>query len=60
MGADTKANTPGGGALEHSDLRLLEDGSERNGAFASDYVASETASERRGREWWESKRVKGR
>ena len=35
----------GGGALEVGDLRLVEDGSERSDALASDVVASETASE---------------
>ena len=45
MGADTKANILGGGALEHGDLRLLEDGGECSGALVSDFVASETASE---------------
>ena len=46
MGVDTKANTSrGGGALEVGDLRLLEDGSERNGALGSDAVVQETARE---------------
>ena len=45
MGADIKANTRGGGALQVSDLRLLEDGSERGGALVSDAVAPNTASE---------------
>ena len=41
-GADTKANTLGaGGALEHRDLGLLEDGSERGGALGSDLVVVE-------------------
>ena len=44
MGADTKANTWGGGALEVGDLRLLEDGSERRGALGSYAVDSEAAS----------------
>ena len=35
----------GGGALEVGDHRLLEDGGKRGGAFGSDVVASETASE---------------
>ena len=35
----------GGGALEHGDLRLLEDGGECSGALVSDLVASDTASE---------------
>ena len=48
MGADTKANTRGGGALEGGDLRLLEDSSEHGGALNSDVVAKKTASERRG------------
>ena len=43
MGADTKANTRGGGALEGGDLRLLEDSSEHGGALNSDVVAKETA-----------------
>ena len=34
----------GGGALEVGDLRLIEDGSKRNGALVSDGVASETVS----------------
>ena len=45
MGADMKANTQGGGALELGDLRLLEDCGERGGALGSDAVAFETASE---------------
>jgi hypothetical protein len=44
-GADTKANTRGGGALEVGDLRLLEDGRERGGALLSDVVVRDTASE---------------
>ena len=48
MGADTKANTRGGGALEIRDLCLLEDGSERRGALVSDRVAPETAKGGRG------------
>ena len=48
MGADTKANTRGRGALEVGDLRLLEDGSERSDALVSNPVVSETASERQG------------
>ena len=35
----------GGGALQVSDLCLLEDCGERRGALVSDAVASETASE---------------
>ena len=42
-GADTKANTRGRGALELGDLRLLEDGSERGGAFVSNAIEFETA-----------------
>ena len=42
-GADTKANTSGGGAHEVGDLCLLEDGSEYSDALISDAVASETA-----------------
>ena len=38
----------GGGAPEVGDHRLVEDGSERNGALVSDVVASETASEGQG------------
>ena len=48
MGADRKANSRGGGALEHRDSRLFEDGSERGGALVSDGVAMETAGEGRG------------
>ena len=46
MGADIKANTRGGGALELGDSRLFEDGSERGGALVSDVVASEPVNER--------------
>ena len=49
MGADTTANTRGGGALEGGDLRLLEDGGECGGASVSDVVAVETAKHGRGR-----------
>ena len=49
-GADTKANTTGGGALELGDSRLFEDGSERGGALFSDGVAMETAGEGRGKD----------
>ena len=49
MGADTKANTRGGGALERGDSRLFEDGSERGGALGSDKVVIEAAMHRRGR-----------
>ena len=49
MGADIKANTRGGGALELGDSRLLEDGGECGGAFVSDVVAVETAKHGRGR-----------
>ena len=45
MGADAKANTQGGGALEMGDLCLPENGSERGGALVSDVVVEETASE---------------
>ena len=48
MGADRKASTRGGGALELGDSRLFEDGSERGGALVSDGVATETAGEGRG------------
>ena len=47
---DTKANTPGCGAREVGDLRLLEDGRELAGALRSDFVALETARNGRGRE----------
>ena len=36
----------GGGALELSDPRLLEDGGERGGALVSDAVAADTASQK--------------
>ena len=42
-GADTTANTLGGGALEEGDVCLLEDGSECGGTLVSDVVAVETA-----------------
>ena len=43
-GADTKANTwGGGGAPDFGDIYLLEDGSECGGTLVSDAVASETA-----------------
>ena len=45
MGADTSERSGGGGALQLLDLRLLEDCGERRGAFGSDVVAPETASE---------------
>ena len=46
MGADTKANAiRDGGAPQVSDLRLVEDGSERSDALASKAVDIETASE---------------
>ena len=38
----------GGDALEHGDLRLLEDGSESGSALGSDGVAFETVSEGQG------------
>ena len=41
----TRKRTLWGGALEHGDLRLLEDGSERSGALSLYGVAFETASE---------------
>ena len=46
MGADTKANTWGGGSLEAGDPRLVEDGSKRNGAFVfvSDVIRTKTVS----------------
>jgi hypothetical protein len=47
MGADAKANTQGGSALEMGYHRLLEDGSERGGALGSDVVVEETADEGR-------------
>ena len=46
MGADTKANTRGRGALEVGDLRLLEDGGEHGGALGSNVVAGEAARDR--------------
>ena len=46
-GADTKANTGGGGALELGDSRLFEDGSEHGGAPVSDVVVADTAGEGR-------------
>ena len=45
MGADTKTNTLGRGALEIGDLRLLEDGSNRSDALVSNPVVSEPGSE---------------
>ena len=54
-GADTKANTRGGGALETGDRRLLEDGCERGGALDSDVIVPETA-----RDGWEQARVNRR
>ena len=45
MGADTKANTFGGGvALQVGDVCLVEDGSKRNDALGSDVVPTKTAS----------------
>ena len=44
VGADTKANTWGGGSLEAGDPRLVEDGSKRNGAFVSDVIRLKTVS----------------
>ena len=41
-GADAKANTIGGGALEVEIISLLEDGSERGGALVSDAVVPDT------------------
>ena len=59
-GADTKANTRGGGALEIGDDRLLEDGCERGRAINSDVVVTKTASEGRSEDGVrESSRVKG-
>ena len=46
MGADTQESTRGRGALEISDLRLLEDSSERGGALVPNLVANETARDR--------------
>eukprot|EP00964_Phaeocystis_antarctica_P038512 scaffold22030_cov66-Phaeocystis_antarctica.AAC.3 len=43
MGADTKANTWGGGALQVCDVRFAEDGGECGGALVSDTVAEEPA-----------------
>ena len=42
-----KSEHSGGGALQLSDLRLLEDGGERGGTLVSDAVEPETASEGR-------------
>ena len=47
-GPDTKANTPGCGALEVGDLRLLEDGRELANAQRSDGVALEAVRNGRG------------
>jgi hypothetical protein len=50
MGADRSIGFGAGGALEVSDVRLLEDGGERGGALVSDIIEFETASEgQRGR-----------
>ena len=58
MGADTKANTMGGGGVpQGGDLRLLEDGRECRGALSFDRVQRETAKEGWGEEG-ESKSVK--
>ena len=46
MGADTQESPRGRGALEISDLRLLEDSSERGGALVPNLVANETARDR--------------
>ena len=43
MGADTKGKLWGGSAPQVSDLRLVEDGSERRGAPVSDVVVPDTA-----------------
>ena len=53
----TQKRTLWGGALEASDLRLFEDGSERGGALVSDAIVPETA-----RDGWEQAqaRVNGR
>ena len=49
-GADRSKGFDAGGALEVSDVRLVEDGSERSGALGSDAITPETArgSERAG------------
>ena len=47
-GIDTEIKRSGGGALELGDLRLLEDGSERESALGSDSVALETVRDRAG------------
>jgi len=44
-GADRSKGFGAGGALEVSDVRLVEDGGERSGALVSDVIAFETASE---------------
>ena len=60
MGADTKANTRGRGALEVGDLRLLEDSGERRGALGQDVVGRETARGGWGQCMREQARVNGR
>ena len=48
MALTRKRTLWGGGALELGDLRLLEDGSERESALGSDNVAFETVRDRAG------------
>ena len=60
MGADTKANTRGRGALEVGDLRLLEDSGERGGALGLDVIVHETVRGRWGQCMREQARVNGR
>ena len=43
MGADRKRTLWGGGTPQGGDLRLLEDGNERECALDSDHVAPDTA-----------------
>ena len=60
-GADTTANTRGGGAHQLGDLCLLEDGGEHGGALMSDLVKAETANEEQSTGMrWKSKRANGR
>ena len=60
MGADTKANTVGGGALELGVSRLFEDSSERGGGLVSDAVVRDAASERGRMGTVRGRRVNGR
>ena len=60
MGADTKANTRGPGALDVGDLRLFEDGGEGGGALGQDGIVRETARGGWGQCMREQARVNGR